>query len=46
MNAIIDMRTFARGAGATISYPVGSTIFTKDDPGTCMYIVQSGMSKC
>jgi CRP/FNR family cyclic AMP-dependent transcriptional regulator len=43
MNAIIDMRTFARGAGATISYPVGSTIFTTDDPGTCMYIVQSGV---
>jgi CRP/FNR family transcriptional regulator, cyclic AMP receptor protein len=43
MNAIIDMRTFARGAGATVSYAAGSTIFTKGDPGNCMYVVQSGV---
>ena len=43
MNAQIDMRTFARGAGATITYQAGSTIFHKGDPGTCMYIVQSGI---
>jgi CRP/FNR family transcriptional regulator, cyclic AMP receptor protein len=43
MNAQIDMRTFARGAGATIAYSAGSTIFNKGDPGTCMYIVQSGI---
>ncbi len=43
MNAIIDMRTFAKGAGATVSYAAGSIIFTKGDPGNCMYIVQSGV---
>jgi CRP/FNR family cyclic AMP-dependent transcriptional regulator len=43
MNVQIDMRTFARGAGATIAYAAGSVIFNKGDPGTCMYIVQSGI---
>lgn len=43
MNAFIDMRTFARGAGATVSYAAGSTIFTKGDPGNCMYVVQTGV---
>jgi CRP-like cAMP-binding protein len=42
MNAEIDMRTFARGAGATVAFSAGSTIFNIGDPGTCMYIVQSG----
>ncbi len=38
----IDMRTFAKGAGATIRVPAGGVIFSKGDPGDCMYIVQSG----
>ena len=40
--ADIDMRTFARGAGATIRVPAGGTVFLKGEPGDCMYIVQSG----
>jgi CRP-like cAMP-binding protein len=39
----IDMRTFARGAGATIHVAPGGVVFNKDDPGDCMYIVQSGV---
>jgi CRP/FNR family transcriptional regulator, cyclic AMP receptor protein len=38
----IDMRQFARSAGATLTFGTGSTVFTKGDPGQCMYIVQSG----
>jgi CRP/FNR family cyclic AMP-dependent transcriptional regulator len=40
--ADIDMRVFAKGAGATIKAAVGEVIFNKGDTGTCMYIVQSG----
>jgi len=40
---IIDMRTFARKAGATLKVPAGGTVFGKGDPGNCMYIVQSGV---
>ena len=40
--ADIDMRTFAKGAGATIKVPAGATVFNKGDTGECMYIVQSG----
>jgi Cyclic nucleotide-binding domain len=43
MHGQIDMRTFARGAGATVTYAAGAVIFQKGDPGTCMYIVQSGI---
>jgi CRP/FNR family cyclic AMP-dependent transcriptional regulator len=39
----IDMRTFARNAGVNIAFRAGSIIFNKGDPGTCMYVVQSGM---
>jgi CRP/FNR family cyclic AMP-dependent transcriptional regulator len=39
----IDMRTFARNAGVNIAFPAGSVIFNKGDPGTYMYVVQSGM---
>jgi CRP/FNR family cyclic AMP-dependent transcriptional regulator len=38
----IDMRLFAKKAGASFSYPAGSIIFNKGDPGDCMYVVQSG----
>jgi CRP-like cAMP-binding protein len=40
--ADIDMRTFAKGAGATIKVPAGSVIFSQGESGDCMYIVQSG----
>src|SRR3954453_7706644 len=39
----IDMRMFAQRAGASVNYPAGSIVFKKDDPGSCMYIVQSGV---
>ena len=39
----IDMRMFAQRAGASVSYAAGSIVFKKDDPGSCMYIVQSGV---
>jgi CRP/FNR family transcriptional regulator len=39
----IDMRMFARSAGANISFPAGSTVFNKGDAGACMYVVQSGV---
>jgi CRP/FNR family cyclic AMP-dependent transcriptional regulator len=38
----IDMRMFAQRTGARVTYPAGSIVFTKGDPGSCMYIVQSG----
>jgi CRP/FNR family transcriptional regulator len=40
MNTEIDMRTFARGAGATVTFPAGSTIFNRGDAGTCMYVIE------
>ena len=39
----IDMRMFAQRTGASVTYPTGSIVFTKGDPGSCMYIVQSGV---
>jgi CRP/FNR family transcriptional regulator, cyclic AMP receptor protein len=39
----IDMRMFAQRAGASVTYPAGSVVFNKDDAGTCMYVVQSGV---
>lgn len=39
----IDMRTFAKGAGATVKVPAGGSVFIQGEPGDCMYIVQSGM---
>jgi CRP-like cAMP-binding protein len=41
--ADIDMRTFAKNAGASIKVPAGGIIFHKGDAGDCMYIVQSGV---
>jgi CRP-like cAMP-binding protein len=38
----IDMRVFAKGAGATIKVPAGGVVFNKGDTGECMYILQSG----
>jgi CRP/FNR family cyclic AMP-dependent transcriptional regulator len=39
----IDMRLFAKKAGANINFPAGSIVFNKGDPGECMYVVQSGV---
>ena len=39
----IDMRMFAQRAGAGVSYPAGSIVFRQNDPGSCMYVVQSGV---
>lgn len=38
----IDMRQFARSVGTNMSVAAGQIIFSKGDPGQCMYIVQSG----
>lgn len=38
----IDMRAFAKSAGATIKVPAGGVVFNKGDAGDCMYILQSG----
>jgi CRP-like cAMP-binding protein len=39
----IDMRVFAKSAGANIRFGAGNVIFTRGDAGQCMYIVQSGV---
>jgi CRP/FNR family transcriptional regulator, cyclic AMP receptor protein len=39
----IDMRLFAKKAGASINFQAGSIVFNQGDPGSCMYVVQSGM---
>jgi CRP/FNR family cyclic AMP-dependent transcriptional regulator len=39
----IDMRLFARSAGANVNFPAGSVVFNKGDAGSCMYVVQSGV---
>ena len=36
------MRMFARNAGVNVTFPAGSVVFNKGDPGNCMYVVQSG----
>jgi CRP/FNR family transcriptional regulator, cyclic AMP receptor protein len=40
--ADIDMRAFAKGAGATIKVSADGIIFNKGDIGDGMYIMQSG----
>jgi len=39
----IDMRVFARNAGANVSFAAGTIVFNKGDAGDCMYVVQSGV---
>jgi CRP-like cAMP-binding protein len=39
--ADLDMRPFAKSAGATFKVQAGATVFTKGEIGDCMYIVQS-----
>jgi len=41
--AEVDMRMFAKSAGANVTFPAGSIVFNKGDPGNCMYVVQSGV---
>ena len=43
MNNAVDMRQFARNVGTNLTFKSGSTVFSKGDPGTCMYVVQSGV---
>jgi CRP/FNR family cyclic AMP-dependent transcriptional regulator len=40
--ADIDMRTLAKGAGATVRVSAGGIVFSKGEAGDCMYIVRSG----
>ena len=42
MNAV-DMRVFARGAGTTVTFPPGTTIFNEGDQADNMYVIQSGV---
>ena len=39
----IDMRIFAQQIGASATFSPGSIVFNKGDPGSCMYVVQSGL---
>ena len=39
----IDMRMFAQQIGASATFSPGSIVFNKGDPGSCMYVVQSGL---
>ena len=39
----IDMRAFAKSAGATVKIAPGGIVFTKGEIGDCMFIVQSGV---
>ena len=39
----LDMRLFARKAGTSITFPAGSVVFQRGDPGSTMYVVQSGV---
>src|SRR6185312_5925847 len=41
--ADIDMRAFAKSAGATVKVSAGGVVFDKGEAGDCMFIVQSGM---
>ena len=40
--ADIDMRAFAKSAGATVKVSAGGVVFDKGEAGDCMFIVQSG----
>jgi CRP-like cAMP-binding protein len=39
----VDMRVFAKRAGANVRFGAGNIIFNRGDAGDCMYIVQSGL---
>ena len=39
----LDMRLFARKAGTSIAFAAGSVVFKRGDPGSTMFVVQSGV---
>ena len=39
----LDMRLFARKAGTSITFAAGSEVFKRGDPGSTMFVVQSGV---
>ena len=39
----IDMRMFARSAGTSMTFPAGSVVFQRGDPGSTMFVVQCGV---
>jgi len=39
----LDMRLFARKAGTSIAFAAGSEVFKRGDPGSTMFVVQSGV---
>jgi CRP/FNR family cyclic AMP-dependent transcriptional regulator len=43
MSSEYDMRQMARGAGRSVAFTAGSTVFSKGDAGNVMYVVQSGV---
>jgi CRP/FNR family cyclic AMP-dependent transcriptional regulator len=43
MKTDIDMRSFAKGAGVSVTFGSGAVVFNRGDPGSCMYVVQSGV---
>jgi CRP-like cAMP-binding protein len=43
MSGEIDMRQFAKGAGTNMVFKTGTLVFSRGDPGNCMYVVQSGV---
>jgi len=43
IKADIDMRVFARNAGANVAFAPGAIVFNRGDAGNCMYVVQSGV---
>ena len=38
----IDIRQFARSVGTNMTVQPGQIVFSRGDPGQCMYIIQSG----
>jgi CRP-like cAMP-binding protein len=39
----LDMRLFARKAGTSMTFAAGSVVFKRGDPGSTMFVVQSGV---
>jgi CRP/FNR family transcriptional regulator, cyclic AMP receptor protein len=37
------MRIFAKRAGVSVTFGSGAIVFNQGDPGSCMYVVQSGV---
>lgn len=43
MSSEYDMRQMARGTGRSVAFTAGSTVFQEGDPGSTMFVVQSGV---